>query len=328
MKRSVIVLSVSILSLTHSTTLLASHISGSGISDFGNRITGASDIAVDNQLAVMPLPMNKFLKGRYEVGFSGGYSTVEAGPLDFKGPLFSASFSYSPMDKYGFYVFAFTKKLDASGGGQDKLVTPFLSSVPLDLPANTEFSNVMGSINQTGLGFSLVFDPLAHKTGPREPSMPMFIGVVYDNLKHDGVKADYRILDGTDAGATGQILYNDSYSFFMPVAGLQFPVRFGPIRLIPNVMGFFPLDDKAQKATLTGAFGTLSGDSESAGHSDANLGRPLGSFGLTVEFVPWGLSANIGATIFKLISSSIIDEIDSVALFNLTKSFGNANRSD
>lgn len=321
--KAILALLVSTSLFTRAGILFASHSPSGDSADFGNRITGASDISVDNQLAVMPLPMNKFLKGRYQIGFSGGYSTVEAGPFDYKGPLASVSFSYSPKDKFGFYVLAFSNKLDASGGGQDRLVTPFLRSVPLDLPATAEFSNVQGNVTQSGVGFSLVYDPLALKGGPREQSLPMFIGVLYDKLKHDGVKTDYRILDGADAGATGQIIYDDSYSFFMPMAGIQFPVKFGPVRLIPNIIGFFPLGDKAQKATLTGSFGTLSGDSESAGNTDANLGRPLGSFGLTVEFIPWGLSANIGATLFKLLSSTIIDEIDAVTLFNLTKTFGN-----
>jgi hypothetical protein len=309
------------LLLSVSSGALASHSGASG-SDFGSRITGASDISVDNQIAVMPLPMNRFLSGQFEAGVSAGYSSVEAGPFTFKGPLLSLAVSYSPFDRFGVYAVGFTNRLDASGGGRDTLVVPFSANVPLDLPAQAQFSNISGSIKQTGVGVSLVYDPFAQRGAEQGTSVQLYLGVLWDRIEHDGVSVDYRVLDGANAGATGSIRYNGTYDFVMPMAGVKFPMRLGPLYVVPNIVGFFPLDDAGQKGTITGSFGSISGDSDSAGNDDANLGRPLGSFGLTLEYVPWGLSTNIGATLFKSLSPDLVDEIDKVVLFNLNKTFG------
>lgn len=42
----------------------------------------------------------------------------------------------------------------------------------------------------------------------------------------------------------------------------------------------------------------------------------------------WGLSTNVGATLFKSLSPELIDEIDNVVLFNISKTFGNSNKGE
>lgn len=294
--------------------------------DFGNRVRKATEASMANQFLSFPLPMNNLLKGKWQLGVDGGYSAVDAKLIEMKGGMLSVGYTYAFADKWGVYALAFGNSLSASGGGSDRLVHPWIrSGLPISTPAQAEFSNTRGTARNTGVGAALVWDPLV--SGEESHSMPVYVGVIMSRYTLDDLKTDYRITSGADTGQRGIIDLTGDYSFMMPFIGWQYARNWGKFKIVPNALLAPPLTSVAQKGRITGTAPKVfdvSGDTESSGFNDANFDPSVVALGTTVIYRPWGLGANLGATLFKrLAGNTLHDGVESVFQFDLSWRFGN-----
>lgn len=294
-----------------------------GSSDPANRIKGASDAASNSVLAGLPLPMTDWTKGNWHVGVSAGYAKIEAGVFDFKGPGVALGWSWAALEGKGLYAVGFYNELKAAGGGNEPTATPWVQS-PVSFTA-AEFSNIGGSVKQYGAGLTAAMD-FAH--GSRKHAVPGFVGLMVNSTKVDAFTMDYTATAGTNSGQKGVMKLDGTYTFVMPLIGISYSyLAWEDWALRPSIVAAFPLGTQGSMGSLTGTAPSVfavSGDTEGSGVSEANFGkRPIWSLGFVVEYKPWGLSANLGATLFKLaLASSLIDEIDTLTYFNLAYGFG------
>ncbi|MBI2362590.1 MAG: hypothetical protein HYV15_04330 [Elusimicrobia bacterium] len=293
--------------------------------DFGSRALKASEAALNNQFLSIPLPMTHYLKGKWQLGVSGGYSDVDAGVLRLRGGAAGVGFSYAVADKLGVYVLGFVNDQKVSGGGRELLLTPFLRAAPIATGESAEFSGVGGSARQLGFGAAGVYDPFVKDE--KGFSMPFFAGLLLDRFELRNVKAGYRMLSGADAGQTGTLDLSGSYTFLMPMMGVQAAVDLGEkVRLVPAVLFSKTVGAKPQEGRITGTAPKvfdLSGDSRSAGSSDADFNTFVFAPGCTVVYRPWGLSTNLGATLFKrAVGAKLFDGVQKILYLDLSWRWG------
>lgn len=300
-------------------------IQGGTSQDYGNRLLKASEASVGSQFLAFPLPMSHILKGKWQIGVDGGYSAVDAGVLSEKGALASVGATYAFADHWGVYGLAFMNRLEVSGGGRAILVTPFATNIPIDIPEHAEFSDAQGTVQQQGLGVALVYDPLVKNEEGN--SLPVYAGLIINNVRFDGVKVDYRMLTGANAGQRGQLDFSESYVFPMPMIGALYSHNISSKwRIVPSILGAFSLSEKPQHGVITGTSPLVfrrEGDSGAAGSAEANFRPFVFALGTTVVYRPWGLGVNLGATAFRsLVGKSMYDGVDSVLQLDLSWRFG------
>ena len=292
--------------------------------DFGNRLSKASNAAVGNQFLSMPLPMANVLKGKWQLGVDGGYSAVDAGVVQMKGGMTSVGYTYGFADHWGVYSLAYGNSQSISGGGREAIVHPFATGVPLDTPEYAEHTNVRGTAKLMGGGAAVVWDPLL--SGEDSHSLPLYAGLLVSRFSLDNATVDYRMLTGADAGQTGSMNLSGDYTFVSPILGIQYARNIGQFKITPHALFIAPMDQIAQKGTITGTAPKVfnrSGDTGMTSVTDAGYQFFVIALGTNVIYRPWGLGANIGATLFKAaVGSTLYDGVAKVIQFDLSWRWG------
>lgn len=307
----------------------AASLPGGSYQDYANRVRKASDAAVGSQFLSLPLPMNNLLAGKWQLGIDGGYSSADSGAVNLKGEMLSVGYTRAFADHWGYYLLAFGNNMSVRSGGREVLVTPFANNVPLDTPEYAEFSNGNGAARQLGIGAMMVWDPLV--TGEESSSLPVYGGVIIDDLNLSGLTVDYLMATGADAGQTGTMDLSGSYTFFMPTAGIQYSRNVGKNwKVVPNFLLSVSVNSLPQKGRITGTAPKvfdISGTSGSAGYGDADFRALVAAFGTTILYRPWGVGANLGATLFRsTVGKAMYDGVNKVFQLDLSWRFGNYAR--
>lgn len=294
--------------------------------DFGNRLLKASEASVGAQFLAFPLPMSHLLKGRWQVGVDGGYSSVDAGVIKQKGVLSSVGATYAFADHWGVYGLFFHNRLAVSGGGREVLVTPF-AVTGLDTPEYADFSNVDGTVQQMGLGAALVFDPLVKNEEGN--SLPLYAGLIINKVKLDDVKADYRMATGANAGQAGSLDLSGDYTFPMPMFGAMYSRNLSSKwRIVPSVFVAIAAKEEPQHGIITGTSPLVFRHEGETGQApdtgDAHFSPKVAALGATLVYRPWGLGLNLGATLFRAtVGTSMYDGVKKVFQLDLSWKFGN-----
>lgn len=264
------------------------------------------EVAMDNRIASLPLWTRLNSAARHDWNFSvqGGYADIRANTLKFAGRMLSAAAIRPIGADWQFSAFGFIDEYRLSSGVERRpLDVTFARSVPLSLPAQTEFSGLSGSARHTGIGVALRQDSTSERWGRYLWS----VGVLWQRFTLRDYAFDYRVLEGASSGARGRIDYSTTYAHLTPFVGMAWPRDYGEWMSTPHVKFALPMPRRGVVGQINGPGFVASGDTASSGQ-----GRHFGDASITVGwdigYRPWGLTVDIGSVISQALLEPIINK--------------------
>ncbi|MEO8061241.1 MAG: hypothetical protein ABI821_00695 [Pseudomonadota bacterium] len=262
------------------------------------------EAAMDNRYALLPLWTQGPFADRDSTRFGAGlgFTDIASDGLSLRGPMLTLSISRR-IDRWRVIVFGFRDDLTFAGARVRRpLDEPFVAA-PLTLPADAEFTNLRGSADDTGAGLAVGHSSYLPWLGDFEWSG----GLLWQRMALAGYRAEYRILEGPQSGATGVIDFSADYSHFVPFLGISKEIAHGNWGLTPHVQLALPLPRRAVSGRISGADFDLSGDTAASGHGK-HFGDPSVTLGFDVAYLPWNVSIDVGSLLSQTVLEPLIHE--------------------
>jgi hypothetical protein len=264
-----------------------------------------AEIAMDNRYATMPL-WARPTEGRepgWQFKAQAALAQTHSGGLAIDGPMFALGATRRIAGPWRLPGFAFFDDLRLSGGTDRRpLEVTFATGVPLALPAAAEFTGLAGAARSTGAGFAT----------QRAGNLRLWrryewtAGVLWHRVALSDYSCDFQVLDGPDAGATGVLDYNATYSHIVPFFGLAWPREYGNWAFTPHVQAAMPLPRRGVVGHIRGAGYDLRGDTGM--HGDRPFGDPSLTMGFDVSYRPWNLAIDLGSAASQALLEPLIHE--------------------
>ena len=162
-----------------------------------------AEVPMDNRIATLPVwGSAKEAKRPWSFVGQAAYSETTTGNLKAAGPLLSAAANRTLNQRWSLGVFAFYDSLSLTGNHDERpLQTRFSPNTPLNLPVMARFDNLDGSMRHYGAGLRVTLAPAEGKLG-----MVHWVGgLLWQRVELRDYRLDYLILEGDEAGTTGQI---------------------------------------------------------------------------------------------------------------------------
>jgi hypothetical protein len=264
-----------------------------------------AEVPMDNRYATLPLwgPIGA-PSGLWHVEVNTAYSRTEVRALRNEGPMVAIGVGRRVGEETHLTGFAFVDDLELSSAVERRpLAVLFARNVPLTLPAAAEFSGLAGSERDIGAGFAL----------RRSAEMRILhafewtAGLLWQRVTLRDYRFDYRVLDGPDAGTTGTVAYDATYSYVTTFAGIALPRGRGNWGFTPHVQLAVPLPRYGVAGRITGPGFDLAGDTDAAG-AGKHFGDPSVTFGLDIAYRPWSLAVDVGSTVSQRLLEPVINE--------------------
>jgi hypothetical protein len=271
------------------------------------------EIAMDNRYAQLPLWSSCGAEHGYCPTLNVGYATTHSQTLSIDGPMFSVGLTHE-AGRWSMTGFAFYDPLSLhSGTEQRPLDVDFAAGVPYQLPAPAEFSGLDGSANDMGLGVALRRDASVRWLG----HFTWTAGVLWQQVSLRDYRYDYRILEGPDAGSTGQIGYDADYRHVVPFAGMSWPHRGARWAYAPHFQLAIPLPRRGMEGRITGPGFDLAGNQAEVG-AGKHFGDSSVTIGFDVTYLPWNLTFDLGTAVSQyLLEPRIHEGVDHNLLFTV-----------
>ena len=213
--------------------------------------------------------------------------------LEIRGPLLSIGADWPLTDHWrlGGLVFYDTFELRTDGERRD-LQTDFAPSTPIARPVSAEFTNLDGTARDYGGGIYAALQSSGGMLGAHR----WIGGVLWHQVVLEDYRLDYRVLEGPDAGATGQLDFDTSYEYVVPFIGFEMPRHYGRWSADAHVLLAYPLRKRSVVGHITGPGFDIHGDTETAGNG-VHFGDPSLTLGYTVSYEPLHLSVDLGTLV-------------------------------
>ena len=256
------------------------------------------EVAMDNRYATLPIWGANFgesgaaLFGQHGLIAQAGFSSTRTGDLIIEGPLLSAALHWPLGDHWNLSGFMFYDDLWFSGQNDRRpLQTLFAPADPLTRPAESLFARLDGTALDFGTGLTLTLRGHDGRLGEHQ----WVAGLLWQQLRLRDYRLDYQVLEGSSAGATGQIDFDTRYSFVTPFIGLKLPRRYNDWTFSPHLLFALPLPRRGMVGHITGPGFDLHGDTADVGNGK-HFGDPSLTLGLDVTYEPLHLSLDLGTT--------------------------------
>ncbi len=265
------------------------------------------EIAMDNRYASLPLWANLALPSAplpavWRFGMQGGYARTQAGTLRLEGPMLSFAVGRQKGDAWQWSAFAFIDAFQLSSGAERRaLDVTFVAPVPLDLPAQAEFSGLAGSARHIGIGLAARRQADLRLWGRYAWSA----GLMWQRFALHDYALDFRVLDGANARASGRIDYSAAYSHITPFAGLAWPRDHGAWRSMPHLQVAWPLPRRGVAGRITGPAFDLRGDTATNARG-THFGDPSLTVGWDFTYRPLGLTVDVGTVVSQALLERVI----------------------
>ena len=171
------------------------------------------EAAMDNRLLSLPLDFADNLpREQWSADLGALAERIESGNVRLSGPGVGLGLRRQVSRSWAVLGAAFFDHLALSGDTEARPVAPvFSTSFPISLPANAVLGNQRGNVDLSGLGVAMRYQPAARPYA-------FTFGALRQNVKLDGYRVDYRLVDGPSAGTSGTLDYSTDYSFWVPFA--------------------------------------------------------------------------------------------------------------
>jgi hypothetical protein len=261
------------------------------------------EVAMDNRYAQLPLWSPCGAEQSYCPVFNLGYAFTRSQTLSIDGPMLSLGLAHE-LGHWNLIGFVFYDPLSLRSGTERRpLDVDFVSGVPYRLPAAAQFSGLHGSANDMGFGLAL----------RREASLAWLghftwtAGLSWQQVSLRNYRYDYRILEGPDAGSSGEIGYDADYRHLVPFGGISWPRRGARWQYAPHVLFAMPLPRRGMDGHITGPGFDLAGNQEDEG-AGKHFGDPSVTLGFDLTYLPWNLTFDLGTAVSQFLLEPRIHE--------------------
>ncbi len=270
------------------------------------------EIAMDNRYAQMPVWAHCAGERENCGSFTAGYAFTHSQTLSIDGPLLAAGLT-SHRGAWSFTGFLFYDPLGLSSGHEQRpLDVNFTHGVPYTLPVAAEFSGLNGSADDKGIGFAVRHDTNVRWLG----NASWMAGVMWQEMSLRNYTYDYRVLEGPDAGSSGQVSYDADYRHVVPFGGLAWPHRGERWAYMPHFQVAIPRPRRGMEGRITGPGFDLSGNQADFGARP--FGDPSVTIGFDVTYLPWNLTVDLGSTVTQyLVEPHVHEGVDHDVLLTI-----------
>jgi hypothetical protein len=279
-----------------------------------------AEVAMDNRFAALPIwgPIGNHERSAWHVEVNAAYARTEVDALTSDGPMFAVGVGRQLEGGTHVTAFGFFDDLQLTSGVEHRpLAVLFARDVPLILPAEAEFTDLAGTEHDVGFGIAMrrsAETRILH-------SFEWTAGLLWQQITLRDYQFNYRVLDGPDAGTTGTIGYDATYSYLTTFAGIAWPHSRGSWGFTPHFQVAVPLPRYGVRGSITGPGFDLSGDTDSADNGK-HFGDPSLTVGLDIAYRPWNMALDVGTTLSQRLLEPVINKgINSAWMFSARWTF-------
>jgi hypothetical protein len=266
------------------------------------------EVAMDNRYANLPLwtQSASSREDDWRFGAGLGYTQLRTGELSLRGPMFTLNAERELAD-WRLNFFVFRDDLSFSGATEQRpLNEPFVDA-PLAMPVAAEFSNLAGTMLDSGAGVSL----RRHFDRTWFGALDLSAGLLWQSVQLDSYRLDYRVLEGPDTGASGSIDFSGTYNHIVPFFGIAKSWQYGSWNFSPHAQFALPLPRRGIVGEISGPGFDLAGDSETNGQGK-HFGDPSVTLGFDATYSPWNLTIDVGSILSQALVEPLVHQgIDS-----------------
>jgi hypothetical protein len=260
------------------------------------------EIAMDNRYASLPL-WSACAETDPCVDLQAAYQRTHAGSFSIDGPLLALGAAWKARGEYRISGFVFYDGFVLDGGMGRRPLDITFADPPLTLPAGARFDGLDGTARDFGAGIAIRRDFRWRNL----PACEWTAGLMWQRLELRGYEFSYRVTDGTDAGSTGTLDYDATYTHFSPLVGVSSPSMHGAWRWVPHILLAMPLPRRGLRGRITGPGFDLRGDAADNG-AGKHFGDPSVTIGFDATYVPWRLTLDLGSTLSQALVEPKIHE--------------------
>lgn len=249
------------------------------------------EVAMDNRFATLPVWSSAGDATRSS-SFAGqaGYARTSTGSLDMDGSMWAAAANRKLSRRWSAGAFVFYDRLNLSGNGDRRpLQTLFSPGTPIFRPVMAGFDGLDGTVRHYGGGIRLSMASSRGWLGEHH----WVGGLLWQRVELRDYRLTYRLLEGPEAGVSGQIDFDNDYSHVTPFVGLELPHVGTVWSITPHVLAAVPFPRRGVVGHITGPGFDLRGDTEDAGEGK-HFGDPSLTFGLDLTYLPAHFTVDIG----------------------------------
>ena len=264
-----------------------------------------AELPMDNRFASLPI-WGATDETPRSWSYVGGiaFARTTAGNLEVSGPMISAAARHALNQRWTLGAFAFFDLLSLSGDNDLRpLQTLFSQATPFDRPVSARFDNLDGQQQHYGVGVNFGLTSEYRKLR----KVRWVGGLLWQHFELSDYRLDYVLLEGPDAGLSGQIDFDANYSYITPFFGLELTRRGARWETSPHVLAAWPYRKHGVVGHITGPGFNLHGDTESAGHG-AHIGDPSLTIGFDVTYLPAHLTVDLGTVITQRLLEPLINK--------------------
>jgi hypothetical protein len=271
------------------------------------------EVAMDNRHAQLPVWSSCATEHGYCPSLNVGYASTHSQTLTIDGPMFSLGLGRE-FGRWNITGFLFYDPLKLHGGIEPRpLDVDFTAGVPYRLPAASQFSGLDGRADDRGLGVALRRDASLAWLG----RFSWTAGLLWQQMSLRDYRYDYLVLEGPDAGSTGQVGYDADYRHLVPFAGMAWSRRGQRWGYAPHFQVALPLPRRGMDGRITGPGFDLAGNQAEAG-AGKHFGDPSVTIGFDVTYLPWNLTFDLGTAMSQyLLEPKIHEGVDQDLLFTV-----------
>jgi len=248
---------------------------------------------MDNRYATLPLWSGGRSEQQWSFAAQAAWSDIRSGSLELSGPMLSFGLHRSLNSQWSLGAFAFYDDLSfGTGTGARPLQTLFSPTTPIERPVDAVFASLGGST--VDAGFGLYASRAASTTWLGEHRW--VAGLIWQRVRLQDYRFDYRIEAGPSQGVTGQIDFDATYEHLTPFVGFEWPRARSQWIVSPHVLLAVPMPRRGFVGHITGPGFDLHGDTQDVG-AGKHFGDPSLTLGLDLTYQPWHLTIDLGATL-------------------------------
>jgi hypothetical protein len=260
-----------------------------------------AEVPMDNRYATLPIwsePQDGEIR-RTHVETQGAFNKVSSGHLDVSGPMFSIGLKRQLNARWSVGALVFHDPMSVRSAHEHRpLQTLFAPDTPIDRPVDAHFSNLDGSITDSGAGFFIGRE----RHGDRLADYGWIAGVLWQRVKLEQFRLEYEVAGGSSIGTIGTIDFDDTYAHIVPFVGIELPRERGSWFWNAHALYAMPLPRRGMAGHITGPGFDIRGNTDDAG-AGKHFGDPSLTLGFTFTYRPWHVSADVGA----LVSQALVE---------------------
>ena len=130
-------------------------------------------------------------------------------------------------------------------------------------------------------------------------------GILWQRVELRDYRLDYELLEGDDAGTTGQIDFDANYEHYTPFAGFEIPRQGARWAMTPHMLFAWPNPRRGVVGHITGPGFDLHGDQETAG-AGVHFGDPSVTLGFDVTYLPAHLTVDVGTLVTQALVEPVV----------------------